>query len=77
MRYRTDDSGVLVDAYGRDQFVKSTEVHFPTSLKFTVSKYYPLVYGKSVFHICFAIHSVCRASNELVLQNILIVLYVT
>ena len=47
-RFSFDDSGALVDTYGRKQYVRSKEVRFLTSAKFGVSKFYPEVYGRRI-----------------------------
>lgn len=46
-RYRTDDTGFLVDKYGTTLYAESNEVRFFSTLKYGVSRYFPAIYGKN------------------------------
>ena len=55
-RVSFDDSGFLVDANSREKFVGFKEFRFFSSIKFSVCKYYPAVYGEWVIEILLPVH---------------------
>ena len=44
--FRLDESGILLDRFGREVFVMSKEQQLLSMAKFGVSKFCPVVFGK-------------------------------